>query len=438
MYRRTYDGWGYSPLDEIDTSNVASLAPAWTFSTSIERGPSGAADRRTTALSSSPRPAAACWRSTPGAGELLWRFVPELPEDLQQMHPTNRGVALWGDQGVRRDRRRAAHRARRPDGQRWPGRRRWKTTPRGYYMTLAPLAVQGQGDRRRLRRRVGHSRLRRRVRRPDGGRVVEDLHDSRPRRTRPRHLARRHLAHRRRSRSGSPARTTRSSRLTFWGTGNGGPVDGRRAARRQPVLRHPCWRWMSTTGDIRAHHQYHWNDSWDWDEVDPPLLIDVEREWTGLRKALVHPGRNAYLWVLERSADSIRLPGRDPASSTRTCSRSIDPVTGRPEYDPKRRHRVPAPRAVFCPSWSGGKNWPPAAYNPDTKLLYIPANEYTCSYLEGVEEDYRPGPHLHGHGRSLRVARGRGSLRRTAGMEPRHGARRCGRSTSSASSGGRC
>ena len=47
------------------------------------------------------------------------------------------------------------------------------------------------------------------------------------------------------------------------------------------------------------------------------MLIDVERGGS-TRKALVHPGRNAYLWVLERSADSIdfldattlRPPGR--------------------------------------------------------------------------------------------------------------------------------
>ena len=31
--RRTYDGWGYSPLDQIGTDNVKSLRPVWIFST---------------------------------------------------------------------------------------------------------------------------------------------------------------------------------------------------------------------------------------------------------------------------------------------------------------------------------------------------------------------------------------------------------------------
>ena len=38
MYRGTYDGWGYSPLDEITTDNVHELVPVWTFSTDTGRG----------------------------------------------------------------------------------------------------------------------------------------------------------------------------------------------------------------------------------------------------------------------------------------------------------------------------------------------------------------------------------------------------------------
>ena len=32
MWRRTYNGWGYSPLDQINKSNVKNLQPAWTWS----------------------------------------------------------------------------------------------------------------------------------------------------------------------------------------------------------------------------------------------------------------------------------------------------------------------------------------------------------------------------------------------------------------------
>src|SRR5258705_851335 len=34
MWRRTYDGWGYSPLDQINKTNVKNLRPVWTWSMS--------------------------------------------------------------------------------------------------------------------------------------------------------------------------------------------------------------------------------------------------------------------------------------------------------------------------------------------------------------------------------------------------------------------
>ena len=37
MIRRTYDGWGYSPLDRITTANVNRLKPVWVFSTAEAR-----------------------------------------------------------------------------------------------------------------------------------------------------------------------------------------------------------------------------------------------------------------------------------------------------------------------------------------------------------------------------------------------------------------
>lgn len=38
LYRRTYDGQGYSPLDQINASNVKNLVPVWTFSTGVIEG----------------------------------------------------------------------------------------------------------------------------------------------------------------------------------------------------------------------------------------------------------------------------------------------------------------------------------------------------------------------------------------------------------------
>src|SRR3954469_4327668 len=38
LLRRTYNGWGYSPLKQITTANVTKLRPVWGYSTGELRG----------------------------------------------------------------------------------------------------------------------------------------------------------------------------------------------------------------------------------------------------------------------------------------------------------------------------------------------------------------------------------------------------------------
>jgi alcohol dehydrogenase (cytochrome c) len=142
-----------------------------------------------------------------------------------------------------------------------------------------------------------------------------------------------------------------------------------------------------------AHHQYHWNDSWDWDEVSAPLLIDLPRGGR-IVPGLVHPGRNGYLWLLERSADDISFIAAKPYV-TQNVFTSIDPNTGRPEYDMNAKPAV-GHLATYCPSLWGGKDWVPAGYSPKTGYLYIPANENLCSTMQGEEVEYRRGQQFTG------------------------------------------
>ena len=81
--------------------------------------------------------------------------------------------------------------------------------------------------------------------------------------------------------------------------------------------------------ELAAYHQYHHHGSWDWDEVSAPMLIDVPH---GDRTVptLIHPGRNGYLWMLERRPDSIRFVDACPYLHQNVFT-SIDPSTGRPE-----------------------------------------------------------------------------------------------------------
>jgi len=122
--------------------------------------------------------------------------------------------------------------------------------------------------------------------------------------------------------------------------------------------------------------------------VSAPILMDVQRNGRSI-KALVHAARDGYLWLLERSANKISYVHAEPFVHQNVFTK-LDPETGRPTYDPQRIFGV-GRRAEFCPSVWGGKDWPPAAYNPKTGYLYIPANENLCGALTGKQETYQPG-----------------------------------------------
>ena len=74
--------------------------------------------------------------------------------------------------------------------------------------------------------------------------------------------------------------------------------------------------------------------------------------------------------------------------------RSLDPKTGRPDVDPARRPGT-GREAEFCPSHWGGKNWPPIAFSPLTRMIYIPANENLCTRMIGKPVDLHRGTKLH-------------------------------------------
>ncbi len=93
--------------------------------------------------------------------------------------------------------------------------------------------------------------------------------------------------------------------LAFWGTGNGGPTIGDQRPGDNLYVTSTIALDVAT-GAIKGHHQYHPNDSWDWDEVSPPILVDYQRNGRTI-KGLIDVARNGYIWFLERSAGPITV-----------------------------------------------------------------------------------------------------------------------------------
>jgi len=389
MYRRTYDGWGYSPLDQIDASTVGDLEPVWSFSTGVTEGHQ-APPIVNDGIMFITTPGNQIFALDAATGDLIWRYRRTLPFDLMQLHPTNRGVALYGDKVYM-----ATVDAVVVALDAATGEIVWETPVedyrRGYYMTLAPLVAGGnvmvgvsggefgiRGFVMALDAESGEQAWKTYTI-PAPGEAGNETWQEDTWQT-----------------GGVPVWITGNYdpelNVAYWGTGNPGPWVGD-VRPGDNLYANSVIAMDVGTGEIRGHHQYHWNGSWDWDEVASPLLIDIQRDERTI-KSLVHPGRNGYLWVLERSADGISFVEAQPFVQQNVFV-SLDPTTGRPEYDLTAKPEI-GKRALFCPSLSGGKNWPPAAYSPQTNYLYIPANNNLCTSMEGEEAVYRPGQRFTG------------------------------------------
>jgi alcohol dehydrogenase (cytochrome c) len=385
LFRRTYDGWGYSPLAQITPANVGRLQLVWSVATGQVEGHQAPPIVNNGVM----------FVATPGnqlialeakGGNVLWRFKRPLPDDLTNLHPTNRGVGLFGDKiyFASADAVLVALDAR-------TGKEVWATKvaeyTNGYYMSLMPLVVDGKvmlgtsGGELGVRGFVAAyeaetgKELWRTYTVPEPGQPGSETWPA---------------GDQWKTGGGSiwvPGTYDAETNIAYWGTGNGGPWMGDQRPGDN-LYTSSVLALDVKTGAIKGYFQYHQNDSWDWDEVSPPILVDYrrgDRTVTGL----VDVARDGYLWQLERSADKISFVAGQPFVNHNVFT-GVEPGTGRPIVDPA--HKPGTGKTVsFCPSLWGGKDWPPAAYSPKTRLLYIPANENLCAELTTVAPKYVPG-----------------------------------------------
>ena len=180
------------------------------------------------------------------------------------------------------------------------------------------------------------------------------------------------------------------SNLIYYSTGNPGVwnPDVRPGDNKWSIT---IWARDATTGQARWAYQVVPHDSWDYDEIMENILFDME--WNGeMRKLLVHPGRSGFVFVLDRVTGEL-LSAEKFVESTNWAS-GYNLKTGEPSIDPAKRTRSGEVVENICPSSTGAKEFVPSAFSPRTGLLYIPAHN-TCMNYEGIEANYIAGtPYL--------------------------------------------
>ena len=128
------------------------------------------------------------------------------------------------------------------------------------------------------------------------------------------------------------------------------------------------------------------HDLWDYDEINENILIDLPIN-NRVRKVLVHPGRNGFMYVIDRTTGEVL--SADPFDTVNTI-KSIDLKTGRPVLNDELTPKLGKTVKDVCPASPGAKDWQPAAWSPRTKLLYVP-HQHLCMNFQTSEVGYIAG-----------------------------------------------
>jgi len=403
---RTYDGNRYSPLEEINKTNVKNLKLAFAVPLAP---PSQGAGSFYSSLQGTPLVDNGIMYMSDGWGRVYridltagdrgfidWIMDPHTDPEIATGIMNNRGVALYKD----------AVYSLSPDGRliatdAATGEVRWEVETQQNpveYFSMAPLVIK---DKILIGPAGGDGPMRGRIeaRNPENGDLIWTFNTV--------------------PGKGEPGNETwegnswetggvatwvtgsydKDRNELIWGLGNPNPAFEPKARPGDNLYSDSTVALDADTGKLKWHFQYTPNDGWDFDEVGTQQLYKANIN--GKETNVVgHFGRNGFFYNLD-GTNGAYLNGSQYLNKV-TWTKGIDPKTGKPvEYDPNKKFQtyIPETRVLdtpfaqndgskyeFCPYWEGGVNMFPTTYSPKTGLVYGVGME-GCTYRPNERPD---------------------------------------------------
>ena len=407
MWRRTLDGWGYSPLDQIDRGNVGDLRLVWSRALSA-----GGRQQGTPLVYDGvlymPNPSDVVQAIDAVTGDLIWEYRRPLPDDaceriLPGVCTTNRNLAIYEDLIIDTsvDEFIFALDAK-------TGELVWETPVLDYTVhpanqSTGPIIVNGKAISGRSCMPAGG---------PDA--CVITAHDARTgaelwrRRTIPRpgepgdetwggvpDGERRHVG------TWMAPSYDPALNLLFIGTSVTSPapkfmVGG---ADNRHLYHNSTLALDADTGEIVWYYQ-HLNDHWDLDHPFERLLVDTvvrpdpasvswinPRLRPGEERQVVTgiPGKTGIVYTLDRATGEFLWA--TPTVAQNVVS-SIDGATGAVSENPELVFGSFGQEVLTCPTAMGGKDWEAGAYSPRTNMMYMPLRN-ACARMAALDDGAR-------------------------------------------------
>ena len=152
--------------------------------------------------------------------------------------------------------------------------------------------------------------------------------------------------------------------LVYWGVGNAEPYDPRPREGLDSLFTNSVLAIRPKTGEVVCYYQYTPNDVYDVDATDEQVLADI-RVGGQLRKVMIQTNKNGFLYVLDRT--NCKLIAAHPFVKVNWAT-EIDLATGRPVLSDAYKRFVAGEEVQIWPS--RGTNAVPIAFDPTTGLVY--------------------------------------------------------------------
>jgi alcohol dehydrogenase (cytochrome c) len=376
-WRRTYENISHSPLRQIDRSNVSRLTVAWAWSLPVGSNEITPLVHDGVMFVTSSNQVQALDAAT---GTLLWRYVRALAPQYRGAALTRqRNFAIYGNHIhiATADRHVVALDAR-------TGKVVWDTqivpdTLSGILLSAGPIAVHGkivQGVGLGLTCKGGcyivglaaeTGALAWRfdtVGQPGG--AGGDTWNNAPRD----------------ERTGAAVWVAGSYdpdvNLVYFGTGNTyyvGPLLAPQSGRNDALYTDSTVALDPDTGRLVWYHQHFPCDVWDLDEAFERPLINLPLDGQD-RKLIISIGKLGILDALDRKTGGYVFSQDFGLQNLVTA---IDPRTGARKINPALQP-IDGKTLEVCPSPEGARNWFAIAYNPNTRVMFLPLEETCMDY----------------------------------------------------------
>jgi PQQ-dependent dehydrogenase (methanol/ethanol family) len=374
----------YSPLNQINASNVSRLGLAWYVDIPAAPGRPQTHQEATPLVHDgtlySITPWSIVYAVDARTGKELWRSDPEVNQEIWQSRiccgVVNRGVALYKDMVI----------APVVDGRMRAldlktGRKIWETRVAPinmpYTFTMAPRVIQGG------KVIIGASGGEYAVRGffaaldADTGKIAWKFYTVPGDPSKP--FEQPELAEAAKSWSGdwwklgggAPVWNGMAydpdADIVYVGTGQPGPWTSQSRGKGDNLFADCILAVRGATGKLIWYYQEVPGDVWDFDSVADLMLLDLPVNGK-TRKVVMQAPKDGFFYVLDRLTGE--LLSAEPWVTVNWAS-GVNLKTGRPVINPEAYYGNDS--VAVMPGSIGGHVWPPWSYNPTTGLVYIPS-----------------------------------------------------------------